>query len=347
MKDSYFEQQLETLKPNVWRYIQEYIPDKDPIEHYVMVKEYPRRQGKYFRPGLVLLSTQMHGGDPDQAHLTAAAMQTSEDWILVHDDLEDQSDERRSEENEYRPTLHKIYGEGLAINAGDALHMIMWKMLGDNVRKMGDERGWKIYDKMCDMLLTTAEGQYHELSWIRDRRVQVTAEEYYNMIDLKAGYYTVIGPLQLGAMVAGVTDDAKLDSIREWGIPFGRGFQIWDDVMNLTEDSKVQGKEKGGDILEGKRTLILIHLLDNCTSVEKSFITTIFSKEREEKTLEEKNYVLDLMNKYGSIEYAKKIAKDYAEDAKTKFDANTADLPETKAKKIIRGGIDFVVNRHN
>ena len=337
-------EELEKIKGPVWAKIKEYLPMKEPEEHYAMVREYPERKGKYLRPALVMLSNEMFGGSDEKAILTAAAMQTSEDWILIHDDFEDHSEERRSSGDEYKPALHRIYGDELAVNAGDALHMIMWKMLGDNVRFLGDKLGWKIYDKMYDILTRTAEGQYMEMSWIRDGRIAITEEEYYKMIYTKAGYYTITGPLQLGAMLAGAPDD-DIRKIEEWGVPLGCAFQIWDDTMNLIVDSTEQGKERGGDILEGKRTIMLIHLLSHCTIAEKNFIKTIYSKPRHLKTEQEKNYVLKLMEKYGSIEDGKKGAREFSEKAKNAFDKNTAHLGDTHAKKVIRSTIDFVVNR--
>ncbi len=344
MKKISFLNELEKLKKLVWGKIQEYLPNKFPQEHYTIVREYPQRQGKYFRPGLTLLSTEMFGSQKEKAILTAAAMQTSEDWLLIHDDFLDHSEERRSTKENYCPTLNKIYGDELAVNAGDALHIIMWKMLGDNIRFLGARKGWQIFNKMNDILLTTIEGQYLELDWLRKRKIFITEKEYYQMISIKAGYYTTTGPLQLGAIVAGAPNK-ELIQIKEWGNLFGCAFQIWDDVMNLTMENEIQGKEKAGDILEGKRTLILIHLLRNCLPIERDYITTLYAKPRTEKTEQDKEYILSLMKKYKSIDFAKKTAKDFSQKAEELFNKNTSHLPNSYAKRVIRQGIKFVANR--
>lgn len=336
-----FPQELAKLKKSVWREIQKYLPSKPPYAHYRMIREYPSRQGKYFRPGLVLLAAEMFGGNPKRAILTAAAMQTSEDWLLIHDDIEDHSLKRRG-----LPTLHESYGDELAINAGDALHMIMWKMLGDNVRLFKDKTGWKVFNLMNDILLKATEGQHLELKWIRDNKVLVSQKEYLDMIKRKTAYYTVIGPLQLGAIIAGAGEN-ELQKIEEWGVPFGYAFQIWDDYMNITAPGGKQGKEQGGDILEGKRTLMLSHLLQHCRKNEKSKIEKIYLKERAQKTNPEKNFIMRLMKECGSLEYAKKTARQFGEQARNIFDKNTARLPDTKAKKIIRAGIEFVTRREH
>lgn len=330
--------ELEKLKGPVWERIKKYLPDKEPQKYYEMVRDYPERKGKYFRPGLLLLSARMFGGNINCALLAAAAMQVSEDWLLIHDDFEDHSEKRRG-----KKCLNKIFGDELAVNAGDALHIIMWKILGDNARSSG-KKGWDVYEKMYDIILTTTEGQFMELDWIRNGRVAVSEDKYYKMIYIKAGYYTVTGPLQLGAICAGACDK-EIKKIEKWGVSLGCAFQIWDDVINITVPSKKQGKERGGDILEGKRTLLLIHLLKNCLNSERRIIEAIYLKKREEKNEEEKEYIIKLMGKYKSIEYAKKKALKAADEAERKFIASTAHLPNTEAKEIIREGIRFTVNR--
>ncbi|MGD8505357.1 MAG: polyprenyl synthetase family protein [Candidatus Bathyarchaeota archaeon] len=334
-----FLQVLEQNKQRVYKKISEYLPYRYPTKHYKMVKDYPERQGKYLRPVLVLLANELFGGKEEDAILTAAAMQTSEDWILIHDDIQDNSEERRQ-----KPCLHRIYGTELAINAGDALHVIMWKMLMDNCETLGLRRGKRIFDLMHEILLYTCEGQYLEISWIRSGKVDLAESEYYKMIDRKAGAYSIYGPLQLGAAVAGTTDE-QLNAIKKWGIPFGRAFMIHDDVLNLKGDRGTYGKEIGGDILEGKRTLILIHLLKNCSTEEKKSILEIYSKSRKEKTEQEKDYIMQLMKKYGSIKYAHTKSLKFSERAKRLFDENTRSLKDSFAKMAIRAGMDFVVER--
>ncbi|MFH1575596.1 MAG: polyprenyl synthetase family protein [Candidatus Nealsonbacteria bacterium] len=334
-----FPHELAILKKPVWRKIQKYLPDKLPIGHYKMVREYPVRQGKYFRPGLVLLATKMFGGDPARAILTAAAMQISEDWLLIHDDIEDHSLIRRG-----KPTLNELYGRELALNTGDALHVIMWKTIGDNARLFDNKTGWKIFNTMNDALLKAAEGQYLELKWIRDGKVFVFQREYLDMVKRKTAHYTVIAPLKLGALIAEASQK-DIENIEKWGIPFGYAFQIWDDCMNLKTTEKKQGKEQAGDIFEGKRTIILSHLLEHCSSQERIKIEKIYRKGRHQKTKQDMRYVLRLMKNYGSIAHSENIARNFSKKAGELFSKHTAHLKETKAKRTIRAGIDFIVHR--
>jgi geranylgeranyl diphosphate synthase type II len=348
-----FEQALKDRAPRVYEkiaeYLREYAPEKFPKEHYKMVRDYSDRRGKYLRPVLIILGSEMLGGKEKEALLTAAAMQTSEDWILIHDDIEDHSEKRRG-----KPALPKVlgmnnipYGDELALNAGDALHMIMWKMLFDNVNVLGLQKTKKLFNLMEDILLYTCEGQYLDISWTHYGSVYVTEEEYYKMIDAKAGAYTVYGPIQLGAVVASATEE-QIDSIKEWGLPFGRAFMIHDDVLNLTGTEDKYGKEIGGDILEGKRTLMFIHLLRHCSEEERDKVIEIYLKTRQEKEKEGSKhikYVIDLMKKYGSIDFAQTKATEFAEEAKRLFDKRTKSLRNTYARNVVRAGIVWAATR--
>jgi geranylgeranyl diphosphate synthase type II len=316
----------------------------EPVEYQEIINEYPRRMGKYLRPALVLLSTQLHGGSTKKALKTAAAMQTSEEWLLIHDDAEDHSTERRSTESEFRPSLNEMIGWEMAINAGDTLHAIMWKMIGDAIKNMPN--GWEVFDKFSDIIIGTTEGQYHELNWIHNHDVDVTESDYFRMIDKKTAYYTIIGPLQLGALVANIRP-GRIKSIDSFGSPLGRSFQLRDDVLNLTTESEKAGKEKYGDIIEGKRTLILIDMLKKCSSSEREYVKTIYRSESRKKERPEIDYVVKLMHKYGSIEEVSNLATKYAKEAKDRFIKYCSEFgnAESQSKRLMLNLIDFISTR--
>jgi len=335
-----FKAVLEEKKKITYDEIDKYLSIySEPAGHYAAVKEYPSRKGKALRPTLVLLSCEAFGGNLSKAVKTAASMQTSEDWILTHDDWEDDSDERRG-----KPALHKLYPPEIAMNAGDALHMVQWKILSDNFDILDQKTARRLFDKMFNIMMVTAEGQYIEMDTIKKNKVDLTDDDFYKIADGKAAWYSIIGPIQLGAIVAGV-DDITLNKIAEFGLPAGRAFQIQDDVLNLIGDVKKYGKEIGGDILEGKRTLIMVHLLRTCKSEEKKKITDILAKSRAQKTEEDKLYILNLMQQYGSIEYARTKAREFAQQALTSFKKNFSNLPGKNAAEALAAGIEFIVTR--
>lgn len=233
---------LENTKKIVWPEIEKYLDDptyplqfsipdkfKSDVDLYWKVnKIYPERKGKYLRPTLVLLIASALGNKDDKVVKTAAAMQLSEEWILIHDDIEDNSATRRG-----GPTLHKDHGVELAINAGDALHIIMWKMVNDIGLPQISEEFYK-------MLMRTALGQGVEQIWTNRKTKTITDDEYFFVADSKSAYYSIAGPMRLGAMVAGATEE-QIEKITEFGLYLGRCFQLVDDILDFEQD-KIEGK---------------------------------------------------------------------------------------------------------
>jgi geranylgeranyl diphosphate synthase type II len=222
--------------------------------------------------------------------------------------------------------------------------MIMWKILADNREVLGSDLTFKIIDEFYRMLLITAEGQAIDMKWVEDKTLGMTEEDYYKIVDTKAGLYTITGPMRLGAMIAGARPE-QLKFLDEFGLPFGRAFQIQDDVLNLAGDPKKYGKEIGGDILEGKRTLMLVHLISHCSQNERELVKATYGKTREEKLQADVEYVLNLMKKYGSIDYARDKSFEFAAQAQRIFDTKFSFLKDGPAKDGLRAAVDFVVKR--
>jgi len=311
---------------------------KELDDHQKIVSDYPERQGKYLRPTLLLLTAQAMGVKIEIAKNTAAAMQISEDWILNHDDIEDNSESRRG-----LPALHKMYGMELAINAGDALHIIMWKVLFDNFLILKKKVAMKIIEEFYTMLNRTVLGQEIELRWTKDNRYDLSEEDNFLILESKTGYYTIAGPMRLGAIIAGAKEK-ELESIYCFGVILGRSFQIVDDLLDLTSDFAGR-KNRGNDIYENKRTLMLLHLIKMSNEKDKILIKKILDKKREEKREEDIETIVKLMEKYGSLDYGKKMAKKYAKEAKEIFKNELRFIKNEPYRSQIEAGIDFIVNR--
>lgn len=307
--------------------------------HFKMVTDYPNRQGKYLRPSLVLLTAQSMGFSLDKSLPTAAAMQISEDWILGHDDIEDQSEQRRG-----LPALQKIYGNELAINAGDALHVLMWQVLSQNYSHLDKILAQKIYQEFYTMINRTILGQTVEIKWTQENRFDLTEEDILMILESKTGYYTIAGPMRLGAILGGATE-SQLESIYRFGVMLGRSFQIIDDLLDLTSDFAGQKKQLGNDIYEGKRTIMLVHLLNNIDSQDKAKLKSILLKNRTQKTEVEVRWVIDQMTHSGSLEYGKLLAKKYSQQAREIFDTKLKFLSQQPFRSQISDGIDFITNR--
>lgn len=307
--------------------------------HYRMVADYPERRGKYFRPTLVLLTAAALNFPEEKAIKTAAAMQISEEWILIHDDVEDDSLERRG-----KPTLHRLYTKELAVNAGDALHLIMWKMLIDNIRVVGQEKALAIAEEFYLMLNRTVLGQTVEIKWTQEGKEDLKDEDVLFILESKTGYYTVAGPMRLGAILAEATP-SQLEVIYRFGKVLGYCFQIRDDILDLTSDFSGLKKQKGNDIYEGKRTIMLMHLFRKVSGEDKKRLHQIMKKPREEKSAEEVEWVIKLMEKYGSLEYAQELAEKFAQKTKRMFEEELSFLSQKPARDQLRAAIDFVLER--
>jgi geranylgeranyl diphosphate synthase type II len=333
----------ETLSPKLLRHalfdrIMAALPshhEHSELAHfYELICDYPQRGGKYLRGQLVLLSAAMHSQQPSsqqqgaswQAALdVAAALELFQNWVLIHDDIEDDSEERRG-----KPALHVQAGMPLALNAGDALHVYMWQLLHSlehlaRWREVLTTFGW--------MIQRTAEGQHLDLSWVAHGRFNVSEAEYLEMITHKTAYYTVIAPLQLGALCVDVAPNERFVTA---GKALGVAFQIRDDVLNLMPDVSY-GKEFAGDLFEAKRTLILAHTFSHATASESAELCERLAKPRANKVTADIDSILALIDKYKSLEYAQAVAERYAKEGLQQLREVISNLPnQDAAQKIIQ-----------
>ena len=336
----------EEIMKEEFRYLDQEISSISPIinkevekQHWRITSEYVRRAGKHIRSTLILLSNEALGGKREEGIKTGAAMEMCENWILIHDDIEDNSLSRRGGE-----TLHVMYDIPLAINAGDSLHLIMWKLLIDNKKVVGEEKAHKIMERFYQILFRTTVGQTAELLLMKKSLEEVKEDDFYYVVDGKTGFYSIAGPLILGSIIAGKDEERIIKSFSEFGLYLGRAFQIADDVLDITSDFRGLKKQKGNDIYEGKRTLLLLHLMKHANSEEKERIKEIMDKPREEKSNEEVEYIISLMEKYKSIEYAMEKAKEFSKKAKEILEK--MDFFENKeAKDKLMLAVDFIINR--
>lgn len=336
----YVDERKELVYSTICRYVP--LKEKDENAHLIM-RDYIDRRGKYRRPGLLLLSGQLFGAKLDDLILPAAAQQISEDWILMQDDVGDDSELRRG-----KPAIQKIHGWIHSINASNIGHMAMWRMLKDYILKVGPEKGNRVYEKFYDMLAYTVEGQHRENQFIHYTKSMKNADEalYLRICDSKTCYYTVYGPLQIGAIAAGQTGKV-LDAMKEIGTNAGVAFQIVDDILDMTGDEKKTGKKSLGDLYEGKLTLMVLHAYRSAKPEEKKRIDAIYAKERKDKTKDEIDFIVEMVNKYDGIGYARKIADEYGEKAKASLEKYRKLLPQNEYTPVMLSAIEelFVRNR--
>jgi len=321
-------------------YLLKNIPDKEPKQYlYDLVTIYPKRAGKGFRPSLCIAACKIFGGSEEQAMNSAIALELYHNAFLVHDDVEDESDDRRG-----FPTLHTQYGIPIAVNVGDAMNVLSIRPLMNNLTTLGPELTWQIFLEIEHMVTESVEGQALELGWRKDNICEMTEDDYLRMILKKTCWYTCIHPIRIGAII-GSEGKIKADVFNRFGYYIGAAFQIQDDLLNLEGDKEKYGKEICGDILEGKRTLMLIYLLNSVNKKEKKFLSTYLNKPRIERAADETEYIMGLMRKYKSIEKGRIAAKNLAGAGLKEFYTLFSAFPETEEKAFLENMILYMINR--
>ena len=305
-----------------------------------LLRDYPERGGKRFRPALILLCCEMMGGDPEDAVVSATALELFHNFALIHDDIEDSSEMRRGSQ-----TLHRIHGIPLAINAGDALHGIVHQVLLENHEKLGTEKALQVHYHLNMVMQKTFEGQALDIGWV-EKEVFPNREQYQQMIVRKTGWYSGRGPCQCGALIAG-KEGELFESLGDFGESLGIGFQIRDDILNLTESSESNapeaqdggyGKEQGGDFAEGKRTLITIEMLERLNPEEQNRLQSILLKARTEVKEEEIVWAVEQSERCGALDAARLEAQNHAQRASSEL----SKMPQGSPRKILEELLGFL-----
>ena len=307
-----------------------YLRQRPPERHlYGMVADYPRRGGRMLRPSLCIATARVFGASIDDAVHSAVALELIHNAFLVHDDIEDESEERRG-----RPTMHAMHGVPVAVNVGDALVLLGLRALIDNRFALGPRLTMLVLEEAERMARESIEGQALELGWRRDNALTLEDSDYLEMVLKKTCWYTTIFPSRVGAII-GLRDREHLDRFIRFGFFLGAAFQIQDDLLNLAGDAQDYGKELSGDILEGKRTLMLIHLLREVGPDERLRLGEFLGMPRSERTIEEVGWVRERMDAYRCLEYAQQVAHGLAGAAQHECAAIYAALPWSRDRQFI------------
>ena len=306
---------------------------------YKLVREHLERPGKGLRPFLCLATCRAFGGNDEDALFSAAAIEMLHNAFLVHDDIEDGSDYRRT----YR-TMHTQYGVPIAVNTGDAMQALSMRLLRGNLSILGPQVTLQVFDEFDHMLIESLEGQAMELGWVRDNRCDISNEDYLRMILKKTCWYSFIHPCRIGALIAR-PEELDLDRFNSFGYYLGAAFQIQDDILNLTGSREKYGKEISGDLYEGKRTLMLSHLFEKGSPEETQDLKDFLSRPRNRKYAGQIDWVRELMNTYGSIEYARSSARELRDAAEQAFYEAYQDAPESDDKAFIQQSLQYMIER--
>lgn len=313
----------------------------DDLSHHLSdpARDYLGRGGKGLRPALLLATVEAFGGGVDDGVPSAAALELLHTAFLVHDDIEDDSELRRGE-----PSLHRRYGLGPAVNAGDGLAVVALGALRDNDALLGRRLSGRVWSEFDFMARQTVDGQARELGWLRGGRTDLTPDDYLDLIMKKTCWYTTVTPLRVGALI-GSRGRVDLEAFVRFGFALGAAFQIRDDVLNLVGSPERYGKEPLGDLREGKRTLILIHLLAAADVSDRERVETWLALAPSQRSPEVVGEMLALMHRYGSIAFAEHFARGIAGSAAEAFEGAFAGVAPSPARQFVQDLVPFMVDR--
>lgn len=287
--------------------------------------------GKRLRPYLVVKSCEAVGGLAKYAIPFAASLEILHNFTLVHDDVMDNDEIRRG-----KPTVHKLFGEPMAILAGDLLFAKVYQSVLDHAPPhMSAEDVVFALGKMTDAIILLCEGQALDISFPQAK--DVTEEDYLYMVGGKTSSL-FMACAEVGA-IAGSASKAQVAALGRFAWDAGLAFQIVDDILGITADESKLGKPVGSDIREGKKTLIMIHALANANPEQSKVLEKAVGVSGASK--EDINAVVKTLEEIGSIKYAKDVADRYAASA---F-ANIEGVPDGPAKQELVDLVNYFVQR--
>lgn len=284
--------------------------------------------GKKFRPALTLLSCQAVGGKPEKALKAAAAIELTHTFSLIHDDIMDNDDTRRG-----KPAVHKVWGEPLAVLAGDSLFAKSFELLSQSAEdNIAYERVVDALQVLTNSCINICEGQALDMAF--EDTFNVTKDEYMNMIYKKTGDL-ITASTTIGAIMGGASSN-EIQALRTYGKQIGLAFQIQDDYIDLTGDESI-GKPVGSDLVEGKKTLMVVYALEKANKEDHDRLVELLEA-NDESIIPE---AMEILEKYGAINYARSKAYDCVIESKQALSI----LPDSDAKDALFKLADFVFTR--
>jgi geranylgeranyl diphosphate synthase type I len=313
-------------------YIFSLLEDRKPKVLYEAARHIFSAGGKRLRPYLVLKSCELVGGDPGLALPFAAGLEILHNFTLIHDDIMDNDPVRRG-----APTIHSKWGVPVAIASGDLLFAKVYQAMYASYFD-GSLPGDRVLDSMkavTEATIGICEGQVLDVSFPDTR--DVSMEDYIFMVGAKTSALFK-ACAEIGAIVGGANKE-DVERLGSFAWDAGIAFQIVDDILGVTADEEKLGKPVGSDLREGKKTLIIVHALENASPVEKEAILKVLGDgNADPRDIEAAN---EALVSTGAIDYAKMRAAEYVRSSKESLEA----FPEIQSRRDLLELIDYFTSR--
>ncbi|MGC8571912.1 MAG: polyprenyl synthetase family protein [Candidatus Micrarchaeia archaeon] len=292
--------------------------------------------GKRWRPFLTSLIIKAYNKNVNNYIEFTIIPEVIHTATLIHDDIEDNSDNRRG-----MPAVHKKYSLDIATNLGDIMFFLPMNAVMDS-NKLSSEVKDKIFHYFIKDMTRLGIGQATDIAWHSGKISidKINEEKYLQMAQDKTGVLSRFA-CELGGILAGA-NDKEIEILGKFGATIGIAFQIQDDLLNIYE-SKVS-ENKGGvgdDISEGKITLLIINTLKNANESDKKELIEILNKHTKDKELI--NRAIQIIDKYNAKENIINIEKQLITEAWNEVDKI---LPQSEAKEQIYILTNFLINRN-
>ena len=235
------------------------------------------------------------------------------------------------------PSVHKVWGEDVAILAGDTLFSKAFEIIINSNQEINTPvQINNALATVADACVKICEGQASDMGF--EDRFDVTEEEYMEMIFKKTGAL-IAAATKVGAIMGGASDEV-IDAMYEYGRLIGLAFQIQDDYLDLASDEETLGKPIGSDIGKGKMTIIAIRGLSSAGDDSEKLLEIL---KDDNNSQEDIDLAIEILTKCGAIEYARNLALDSVNQAKEVLEI----LPDSSSKQVLSDIADFVLERHS
>ncbi|MBS7604711.1 MAG: polyprenyl synthetase family protein [Candidatus Bathyarchaeia archaeon] len=298
--------------------------------------EFLDRGGKRWRPALFLLIYEALGGKSEDALDFAIIPEIIHNGTLIADDIEDSSEMRRG-----KPCTYKIYGLDIAINLSQAMYFLPIIVLSDKRNEIPVETARRLYEVFVQEMINLSLGQAIDIAWHRGLVPPETLceEHYLQMCAYKTGTLARMSA-KMAAILAGSGDEV-ISRVGGFAESIGVAFQIQDDILDITGEEFAKGKGGlGMDITEGKITLMVIYTLRRASREDGLELLRILRMHTGDESLKMK--AINIMRKYGAIEYARNVASRLVEEGWKNIDGL---IPEGEPKKKIKAFAEYLIQR--
>ncbi|MBO5875020.1 MAG: polyprenyl synthetase family protein [Alistipes sp.] len=219
--------------------------------------------GKRLRPTLLLAAYNIFADDMSKALPAATAIEMFHNFTLLHDDIMDNAEVRRG-----RPSVYAKWGENVAILSGDAMLIVAYSHL----QRCPKEALAQIFEIFNNMALQVCEGQQYDMDF--ESRAKVSVVDYMNMIELKTSVL-LAGAVSIGAVLGGASEE-DCRKLNRFALELGLAFQLQDDLLDSYGNESELGKKIGGDILEGKKTFLMMQAMSHADEPKREILRSTY-----------------------------------------------------------------------